>query len=189
MRMLHRPAAAQDLGEYLRLAGGILCGLAFFFPWITYHLEGGALNITLTGWQTVIGDQSIFHFAANNALFIYTLGLPILVLSPFLLCMIAIAVCQAVFRSFDSFFRHPLIRFRVVWLVQIAALIEMLLLSYALDPLALIPGSEATVTNDPSPSIGSGLPMMYVGIAAVIIGGVLLSNRRQQSAHGVDTHR
>ena len=176
LRVIYRSSAN------LCLLGGALCIVGFFVPWITYHLEGGYLTSTLNGWQTVIGAGSIFSFAVGGVRINSALGFTIFVCGLFPLLMAAVALGKGTRVSFRAPARLRRYLWLTEWLIIIIGALELILITYVLDPFGMRATSMWIVTHDPAPSLGPGFYMVYGGAILVIVGSILMG-RPQHAMH------
>lgn len=169
-----RPRVSYRFGTNLCLLGGALCIVGIFVPWITYHLEGGYLTSTLNGWQAVIGTGSIFSFAVGGVRINSVLGFTIFTCCLFPLLMAAVALAKGTHVSFRAPERLQRYLWPAEWFIIIIGTLELILITYVLDPFGVRATSMWIITHDPPPSLGPGFYMVYAGAISIIVGSVLM---------------
>lgn len=161
--------------------GSLLVIAGYFLPWVTYHLESGFLISTVNGWDAVLGNGGIFSFAVGGTNLSTPVGWLLFLLLPFplLMALIALALCVFTPSSPASGTIRSLIVWRIFWPVVVLGALELLLVSYLLDPFGLNrTSSQWALRGDPPPYAGAGLYLAYAGWILVVLAGLLIARAR-----------
>jgi hypothetical protein len=165
----------------LLVFGSLLVIAGYFLPWVTYHLEGGFLVSTVNGWDAVLGNGGIFSFAVGGTNLSTPVGWLLFLLLPFppLMALMALALCFFTPSSPASGSLRSLILWRIFWPVVILGALELLSMSYLLDPFGLNrTSSQWALRGDPPPYAGTGLYLVYAGWILVMLAGLLIARVR-----------
>jgi hypothetical protein len=87
---------------------------------------------------------------------------------PLFMGLLAIMLATIVPSSGSS--RASSIAWAAFWPTSIIGVLELAIMTYALDPFGLNPDSFWVAEHDRAPLIGPGLYMMYIGVFAVLVG-------------------
>lgn len=146
-----------------------------------YHLEGGFLVSAVNGWDAVLGNGGIFSFAVGGTNLSTPVGWLLVLLLPFppLIALVAFALCFFTPASLASGTLRSLILWRIFWPVVVLGALELLLVSYLLDPFGLNrTSSQWALRGDPPPYAGAGLYLAYAGWILVALAGLLIARAR-----------
>lgn len=168
MMRWYRLRGVQELGTGLRVVGGALCAVGYVVPWLTYHYEGGNLDVTTNYWQAIFGPYNL-DGAPNSPV----LNAAIVLLFPFPLIIAMVALGTSARPPSWIPPRLSVFVSRVYWPVTILATIELLLMIYLLDPFGRFPGTGWVYLRDPAPTVEPGFLMTFSGLFAIILGGLL----------------
>ena len=175
-----RSASARGTGGAWSAVGGLLIVLGYWLPWITYHIESEARNVTDNGWQALFGPDGVHpvlgSFFSDGIEIYYSAGmlLAITALLPFAVGLIAM-VAGARRMRFTAAHRLTA-HWTPCWSLVIAGVLALLFLTYTLDPFGRNPETYWVLRHDLlPPTIGPGLYTVFIGMAAVV-GGALISH-------------
>lgn len=161
--------------------GSLFVIAGYFLPWVTYHLEGGFLVSRVNGWDAVLGSGGIFSFAVGGANLSTPVGRLLFLLLPFplLTALMALALCIFTPSSPANGTIRSLILWQIFWPVVVLGTLELLLVSYLLDPFGLNrTSSQWALRGDSSPYAGAGLYLVYAGWILVVLAGLLIARAR-----------
>lgn len=170
----------------LLVFGSLFVIAGYFLPWVTYHLEGGFLISTVNGWDAVLGNGGIFSFAVGGTNLSTPVGWLLFLLLPFPLLMALMALALSFFTpsSPANGTLRSLILWRIFWPVVVLGTLELLLVSYLLDPFGLNrTSSQWALRGDPPPYAGAGLYLVYAGWILVVLAGLLIARARFREPH------
>lgn len=161
--------------------GALFVFAGYVLPWVTYQLEGGFLVSTVNGWDAVLGNGGIFSFAVGGTNLSTPVGWLLFLLLPFplLMALLALAFCFFTPSSPAHGTLRSLILWRIFWPVVVLGALELLLVSYLLDPFGFNrTSSQWALRGEPPPYAEAGLYLVYAGWILVVLAGLLLARAR-----------